>query len=755
MDGKVLAQAIGYISVVDDIISIKSADVVFAIGTDKVIPPADGDSVWKTLFSQLILTSDGYVWTCTKITKTDNSVEYSGKYCLGACSDFADVLELYALGDSNTIPPENGWAQSYTPTKGKWLWTKNELHFQNSTVITTDPICIGYFANDGINGTSFTPKGIAYGHFDKASSITEHHLYELYLLDQDDVSSPNKLYPCIAMFGRVSGAAKLESYKASAGDAYRIDTSLWVNNGTEWVNFGDIQGPQGEDGKGAIWAVLSRSQVTFESDKDGMVVQEIKSLEMRVIVGEELISPSDYNVSLMSCENFDSNKVTVSASGVNTKISIDSSGISSKKVADNFYMTCPYSSIRLKVVYDNYSLIVDINITVDTSVQDGYFHTSIDGLEAKYTTINNGVTKHEGLIQANSEQIKLTNSTVTAVNDRLTTYENAGIITQSNFAGLYAEYQENGKIVSKAEMNTSIEDGISKATINADQVNINANHMLNITGNYMTVDATNFKLDKSGNVSMSGEVNATSGKVAGMSISGNGLTNAGFNNDAYIILRNDNANAFAGIGANILPSETSMRAIARFANEDTTTKNVFGSGRNIAMLLSAKNSDYNMAFGGSGCGFLDGYISGYGFEDMTLSEKNTCHIILPKKSLLVIANHTEQSASIGLPKLSSIRTLLGVGSSEKFAVPIEIIFTGNKYNFIHGRNSYVNGMNTSEYPLTDYNEEKKVQYNTGIAYVDHYFKNGYNKFILIYDGSSYYAISAQTTLYDNVDYFDN
>lgn len=256
------------------------------------------------------------------------------------------------------------------------------------------------------------------------------------------------------------------------------------------------------------------------------------------------------------------------------------------------------------------------------------------------------------------------------------------------------------------------------------------------------------------NVNVTGEVNATSGKIAGLSVLGNSLTNAGFNNDAYIILRNDDANAFAGIGANILPSETSMRSIARFANEDASTKNIFGTGRNIAMLLSAKNSDYNMAFGGSGCGFLDGYISGYGFEEMTLNEKNTCHIIHPKKSLMIISNQTEQTASIGLPKLSSIRTLLGIGNSEKFAIPIEIILTGNRYGFIYGRNTYINDMNTSVYPSVDYNQEKKVQYHTGTAYVDRYFKNGYNKFILIYDGSNYYAVTVQTTLYYSENNYD-
>lgn len=517
MNGKVLAQVTGYISVIDDIISIKSADVVFAVGADKVIPPADGDSIWKTLFSQLILTSDGYVWTCTKIVKTDGSVEYSGKYCLGACTDFADIIELYALGDSNTTPPESGWMQSYTPTKGKWLWTKNELHFQNSTTIYTDPVCIGYFANDGVNGTSFTPRGTALGHYETSAAFEE-EMSSLakgyYICDQNWKGEP--VPTVIYRYGST------RSYSvASTGDAYRIGTNLWVNNGEKWVDFGDIQGPQGEDGKGAIWAVLSRSQVTFESDKDGMVVEETKSLEMRVIVGEELIPSSDYNVSLMSSENFDSNKVNITTGGVNTKISISSSGISSKKVADDFYVTCPYSNIRLKITYGNYSLIAIINIAVDLSVQDGYFHTSIEGLEARYTTLQSTtsdntakITQHEGLLTVNADRIEAVNRTVqetvdyaSSIDGKVHTLEekSAGYVSRDDYAGLFAEYAKNSSLVARADIAAFItkdEAGnmISAAKISADQVLINANHILSITGNYLTIDTDNFKVAQDGTV---------------------------------------------------------------------------------------------------------------------------------------------------------------------------------------------------------------------------------------------------------------
>lgn len=85
-------------------------------------------------------------------------------------------------------------------------------------------------------------------------------------------------------------------------------------------------------------------------------------------------------------------------------------------------------------------------------------------------------------------------------------------------------------------MNIAISNGISTATIQADQINLTG-HTMAFTGNQITIDTSNFKLDGSGNVEMSGKVVAMSGQIAGMKISGLGLTNAGFDNDAYIILR--------------------------------------------------------------------------------------------------------------------------------------------------------------------------------------------------------------------------
>lgn len=129
-------------------------------------------------------------------------------------------------------------------------------------------------------------------------------------------------------------------------------------------------------------------------------------------------------------------------------------------------------------------------------------------------------------------------------------------------------------------------------------------------------------------VSITGTINATSGTfnnvsidsgtIGGFTISGNGLTNdKNFNNDAYIILRNDNAGAFAGIGGNLLPASSGLRAVARFENENKSRWFEYDNlGQNIAMLLSAKNADRNVALE-----ILGGCIKGFALNTKIITTK--------------------------------------------------------------------------------------------------------------------------------------
>lgn len=107
---------------------------------------------------------------------------------------------------------------------------------------------------------------------------------------------------------------------------------------------------------------------------------------------------------------------------------------------------------------------------------------------------------------------------------------------------------------------------------------------------------------KIANADITGKITAASGQIAGMKIRGLGLTNEGFNNEAYIILRNDKLNTFAGIGYNVADVESGVSAVARFTNEGT--KNVVGN-TNYAMIVGASGAFYNVAISISG-----GYIEG-------------------------------------------------------------------------------------------------------------------------------------------------
>lgn len=193
-------------------------------------------------------------------------------------------------------------------------------------------------------------------------------------------------------------------------------------------------------------------------------------------------------------------------------------------------------------------------------------------------------------------------------------------------------------------------------------------------------------------------------KIAGFSVSGNGLTNTPFNNDAYVIFRNDAHKCFAGIGGNVLPTSSGLRAVARFENEDTS--DWWGLNRNIATLFSAKNGRYNHAFLGSGNGNLDGWIGGYKYSKYNLTSANTIYSgysNLKDNNRWVIYSSVDNSG-ITLPKLSEVRDALSIGSSTKFCVEFTIIADLDSKTFdIYGRNSKKSSdntypWNTSEYP---------------------------------------------------------
>ena len=210
----------------------------------------------------------------------------------------------------------------------------------------------------------------------------------------------------------------------------------------------------------------------------------------------------------------------------------------------------------------------------------------------------------------------LTASGVASITPTVTTISNtrfdenwgaikSGYVATGDFARLFSQACKDGEVVTSAQISTFITKDeanklISNATIQADKIALTG-HTMAFTGNQITIDTSNFKLDGSGNVEMSGKVVAMSGQIAGMKISGLGLTNAGFDNDAYIILRNDKLNTFAGIGYHVAAYESGVNAVAHFSNGETKDS----GEKNYAMVVNAYGADDNIAIGISG-----GYIEG-------------------------------------------------------------------------------------------------------------------------------------------------
>lgn len=174
----------------------------------------------------------------------------------------------------------------------------------------------------------------------------------------------------------------------------------------------------------------------------------------------------------------------------------------------------------------------------------------------------------------------------------------------------------DGKIISSATIETMISNGISKASIRADQISLEGV----VTANKY------FKINTDGSME------TIAGKIAGMKISGDGLTNEGFDNDAYIVLRNDTHKVFAGIGGNVLPASTGARAVARFTNEESSK---FFGDVNYSVVCGAKGAVTNVALDMT----LGGYITGLRIKTARLSSGGRSYgspVAIPKGTNSVI-----------------------------------------------------------------------------------------------------------------------
>lgn len=140
-----------------------------------------------------------------------------------------------------------------------------------------------------------------------------------------------------------------------------------------------------------------------------------------------------------------------------------------------------------------------------------------------------------------------------------------------------------------------------------------------------------------------GTIEASSGKIGGLQISGNSLTNINGNNDAGIYLRNSTEGTFAAMGGNVVPSVGGFTMIADFENTKRYDLTDISS-INYGLKLLAQNARTNIALTIDG-----GCVQGFAMRN-TIVNTGITSKTLTRNDYNVICNNTGE-CTITLPSM--------------------------------------------------------------------------------------------------------
>lgn len=210
----------------------------------------------------------------------------------------------------------------------------------------------------------------------------------------------------------------------------------------------------------------------------------------------------------------------------------------------------------------------------------------------------------------------------------------------------------------------------------------------------------NFMITETGDVKIKGEINASSGKIAGIEIHGNYLGSE--------IKRDANGNIIPWSGPNGRFGLYSD--MISFSSPDGRQV-ILGTWNNFGVPLMVRMSDnrpdfmpkygivfdiansafgQNYAFTGRGNGILNGVMDSYRYRRLILAEDNTVYNINdPQNGNRVFVFTDKDHTDVSLPKLSAMKVFLGMpaDSTEPFSIPLVIMGDLKTKGFsIFGRN---------------------------------------------------------------------
>lgn len=142
------------------------------------------------------------------------------------------------------------------------------------------------------------------------------------------------------------------------------------------------------------------------------------------------------------------------------------------------------------------------------------------------STVKKNKTDADGKLESLSSKISQNAKSIEIANSRFnedgSLKDKSGLMTTADKATLASREYVDGKVVNEATITTMINNGISTATIKADQIQFSG-HQVKFDAGEIVINSKNFNLDGYGNVTMSGEIHATSGQIGGFKLEDNNL----------------------------------------------------------------------------------------------------------------------------------------------------------------------------------------------------------------------------------------
>ena len=199
---------------------------------------------------------------------------------------------LYYLSSSTTALSGGSWTEIAPEwTQGKYMWSKIRTLYADGTSIESDPVCIAGAKGD--SGTGILTTSITYqvsssgssaptGSWSSSIPAVESGKYLWTKTEIIYTDGTNSVAYSVAKAGTDgkdgTGVTILGSYDSeeelkqehptgNTGDAYIVTGDLYVWNGSNWQNVGNIRGPQGENGNDGIGIVSS--SVTYQVSDSG------------------------------------------------------------------------------------------------------------------------------------------------------------------------------------------------------------------------------------------------------------------------------------------------------------------------------------------------------------------------------------------------------------------------------------------------------------------------------------------------------